>query len=74
MYVKESLRGRGIASEILVQLEDWAKESGFSECVLETGEKQPEAIALYNKSGYIRIPNYGQYATVITSVCMKKKL
>ncbi len=74
MYVKESLRGKGLASGILVRLEDWAKESGFSECILETGKKQPEAIALYIKSGYNRIPNYGQYASVASSVCMKKSL
>ncbi len=74
MYVKESLRGKGIASEILKNLEGWAKELDFSECVLETGQKQPEAISLYYKSGYTRIPNYGQYANVVTSVCMKKEL
>jgi hypothetical protein len=40
--------------------------------ILETGIKQPEAIALYQKSGYTIIPNYGQYTDVATSVCMKK--
>lgn len=72
MYVREDKRGKGIAGKILAELENWAKESGFSECVLETGLKQPEAIRLYQKSGYEIIPNYGQYAGVENSVCMKK--
>jgi hypothetical protein len=41
---------------------------------LETGKQQPEAIRLYEKSGYAYIPNYGQYAGVDNSVCMKKEL
>jgi len=72
MYVREAERGKGIAGKILAELENWAKESDFTECVLETGIKQPEAIALYRKSGYEIIPNYGQYAGVENSICMKK--
>ena len=72
MFVKSERRGRGIAKSILSELETWASELGFSECVLETGLKQPEAIALYRKSGYETIPNYGQYSGVANSVCMKK--
>ncbi len=72
MFVREDERGRGIAGLILTELETWARECGFSECVLETGVKQPEAIRLYQKSGYETIPNYGQYLNVENSVCMKK--
>ena len=50
MFVRENVRGRGIAGKILAELEVWAKEQGFSECILETGVKQPEAIRLYQKS------------------------
>ncbi|MEO6589269.1 MAG: GNAT family N-acetyltransferase, partial [Pyrinomonadaceae bacterium] len=60
--------------KILAELENWAKELNFSECILETGLKQPEAIRLYQKSGYETILNYGQYAGVENSVCMKKVL
>ncbi len=74
MYVREEMRGRGIAGLILAELENWAKESNFTECVLETGKKQPEAIALYRKSGYEIIPNYGQYVGVENSVCMRKSI
>ncbi|MGI8882616.1 MAG: GNAT family N-acetyltransferase [Pyrinomonadaceae bacterium] len=72
MYVREDERGRGIAGKILAELETWAKELDFSECILETGLKQPEAIRLYQKSGYETIPNYGQYEGIKNSVCMRK--
>ncbi len=74
MYVPPEKRGRGIAGQVLADLETWAKELNFTECVLETGKKQPEAIRLYRKSGYETIPNYGQYAGVENSVCMKKAI
>jgi hypothetical protein len=41
---------------------------------LETGKKQPEAIQLYQKSGYHIIPNYGQYAGIENSVCFEKQV
>jgi GNAT superfamily N-acetyltransferase len=72
MFVRADRRGRGIAKSILSELETWANELGFSECILETGFKQPEAIALYQKCGYETIPNYGQYSGVQNSICMKK--
>lgn len=74
MYVLPPLRNKGIAAAVLQQLEQWVKEEGFQSTVLETGLKQPEAIRLYEKSGYNRIPNYGQYAGIENSVCMKKEL
>lgn len=74
MFVRPEHRGNGVAGAVLLELENWARELGFSACVLETGEKQPEAIRLYQKSGYTLIPNYGQYQGVINSVCMKKQL
>jgi putative acetyltransferase len=74
MYVQVEYRGRGIAKAIITELEKWAAESGYSNCVLETGKNQPEAINLYEKEGFSRIPNYGQYVNVPNSVCMKKVL
>lgn len=74
MYVVPQHRNKGIAAEVLKELELWAKEEGYTSTVLETGMKQPEAIRLYEKCGYSRIPNYGQYAGVENSVCMKKEL
>ncbi len=74
MFVQPNFRGKGIAATILSALESWANELNYEHCVLETGKKQPEAIALYQKSGYQIIPNYGQYEHVENSVCMRKSL
>jgi len=72
MYTSPNSRGQGIATIILKELEAWANEMGYKSCVLETGKKQPEAIALYKKNGYAIIPNYGQYAGIENSVCFEK--
>lgn len=74
MYTLPEYRGRGIAAKVLVELEQWAAELSSHSCRLETGMKQPEAIRLYERSGYRKIPNYGQYAGVFNSVCYEKKL
>ncbi|MDP5171273.1 MAG: GNAT family N-acetyltransferase [Bacteroidia bacterium] len=74
MFVLPELRGQGLAVQILEELEAWARELGYTYARLETGKKQPEAIRLYTKCGYQRIPNYGQYENVENSVCFEKKL
>ena len=74
MYVRPDRRGTGIASTVLSELEKWAREEGYEQSVLETGVKQPEAIALYSRAGYKHIPNFPPYVEVKESVCMKKKL
>jgi len=74
MYVLPKYRGKGIAAKILIELELWAKQLNFSKCILETGLKQPEAIALYKKSGYQITENYGQYKGIENSVCFMKNL
>ncbi|MBP1841497.1 GNAT family N-acetyltransferase [Formosa algae] len=74
MYTAEQSRGQGLASIVLSELEQWAKELDYTSCVLETGMQQPEAIALYHKNGYELIPNYGQYANVENSRCFKKHI
>ncbi len=74
MFTLPDYRGKGIASLILKELERWAAEMNYDKCLLETGKRQPEAIALYQKNGYQLIPNYGQYAGVENSVCFEKEL
>jgi len=74
MYVPPSERGKGYATKVLKALEKWAAELGNSRCILETGKRQPEAIALYEKNGYQRIPNYGQYQGIENSVCFEKNV
>ena len=74
MFVHPDYRNKGIAAKIVTALENWATEIGFSATVLETGKKQPEAIALYQKIDYQITTNYGQYVGVDNSVCMTKPL
>lgn len=74
MFTRDAYRGKGIAAEIVSELESWAKELNYKEAILETGIKQTPAIALYQKLNYEVIPNYGQYENVANSVCMKKRL
>jgi putative acetyltransferase len=74
MFVHPDFRGKGIASAVLKELELWASEFNYINCVLETGKNNPKAIALYHKSGYEIIPNYGQYENITTSVCLKKSI
>jgi GNAT superfamily N-acetyltransferase len=72
MFVNPELRGKGIATKVLIELENWVRELNFSKCILETGKRQPEAIRLYQKNGYEIIPNFGQYKNVESSVCFEK--
>jgi putative acetyltransferase len=74
MYVLPGNRKRGIATKVLTELELWAVELSYTKCILETGIKQPEAIAFYKKAGYKLIQNFGQYSGVDTSVCFEKVL
>ena len=74
MYTIPKFRGLGLASKTLIELESWAHELGFAKCILETGKRQQDAIALYKKNKYIVIENYGQYSGVENSVCFEKVL
>ncbi len=74
MYTSPQSRGKGIASLLLLELEQWAVELSYSKCILETGIRQVEAIGLYQKNGYTLIPNYGQYTGVKDSRCFEKNL
>jgi len=74
MFTLPESRGKGIATIVLKEMENWAAEMSCKKCILETGKRQPEAIALYKKNGYISIPNFGQYINVDNSVCFEKLL
>ncbi len=74
MFVLREYRGRGTGLAILKELEQWAAELNYTNCILETGKMQPEAIGLYQKAGYAVVPNYGQYEGIENSVCMAKSI
>jgi GNAT superfamily N-acetyltransferase len=74
MFVKKQHRGKGLSKMVLNELEKWATEKGFQYSVLETSIHFDTACRLYNTSGYSTIPNYGPYAGLADSVCMKKTL
>jgi GNAT superfamily N-acetyltransferase len=72
MFVVTADRGRGVATALLVELEKWSRELGYTACVLETGRNQPEAIAFYQKNNYQLIPPFGGYRDSPNSLCLKK--
>ena len=74
IFVDESVRRLGLGKEIVHRLEEDARKSGFQYAVLETGRIMTGAVALYSKCGYEVIPNYGPYADMPESVCMRRKL
>lgn len=58
MYVVPEARGRGIAQELLVALEDRARDLGYAIARLDTGPKQPHAERMYRAAGYREIGNF----------------
>ena len=74
MFVIQEARGRGLARLILAALEDSARAAGRTRMVLETGVKQPEAIALYTSSGYELVKKFGLYRFDELSRCFGKPL
>lgn len=74
MYVSPNHRQKGYASTLLHELENWAKELGYKKVLLELGNKQPEALKLYESLGYQRRENFGVYKEIKTSLCMEKML
>ena len=74
MYVVPEQRGTGLARRILAELESTAAATGYDLIVLETGLAQPEAIGLYESSGYAPIPGFGHYADSELNRCFAKRL
>ncbi|MEV5510876.1 GNAT family N-acetyltransferase [Streptomyces orinoci] len=74
MFTVEAARGRGLARRILGMLEESARAAGRLRMVLETGLKQPEAVALYLSVGYAPAPKFGLYRHEPYSQCFAKPL
>ncbi|MGH9579036.1 MAG: GNAT family N-acetyltransferase [Terriglobales bacterium] len=74
MFVDPGARGKRIGKRILQHLESLATDEGFTVLRLETGNRQPEALALYERAGYRRTGPFGEYGPNETSVFMQKTL
>ena len=59
---------------MLAHLERTAAEAGAEAMILETGTAQPEAMALYESSGYTPIPSFGYYQHAPLNRCYGKPL
>ena len=74
MYVDPAARGRGAGRALMEALESSLLAHGIGVVRLETGIRQPEAIALYERCGYVRIPPFGDYRDDPLSVFLEKRL
>lgn len=74
MYVVPRAQRAGHARRMLAHLEASARAEGFEALVLETGERQPEAIAMYTSAGYEPIPSFGYYRDSPINRCFARRL
>jgi putative acetyltransferase len=74
MYVCPQFRGLGLGKLMLRHLADYARQQGVAVLRLETGIYQPEAIGLYERCGFQRIPPFGAYQEDPLSVFYEKRL
>lgn len=74
MYVAAAARRRGLARQLLAELERTIAAAGIEQVVLNTGPEQPEAIAMYEQAGYRRIDGFGHYACEPRAVFFGKAL
>ncbi|MPV87879.1 GNAT family N-acetyltransferase [Georgenia ruanii] len=74
MFVAPGHRGRGIATQLLATLEDRARAQEIRTLLLETGVRQPESVALYEKLGFRAVEAYGPHAGNPLSLCYAKAL
>jgi putative acetyltransferase len=74
MFVLPTARGARVGRRILAELERYARQNGLNRLTLVTGARQPDAIRLYEHSGYIRIPSPSEYGDTPIRICMAKVL
>lgn len=74
MYVAPAFRGTGVARALLDAAEGAARARGVARIVLQTGPRQPDAVRMYEREGYRRIPLLPAYRKLTFSICMEKHL
>ena len=72
MFTHPDARGKGFGKTVLLELEQWAKELGYTDLLLETGATFEAAIHLYRKNGFTQVANYDQYKGIKDSICFQK--
>ncbi|GAA3219095.1 GNAT family N-acetyltransferase [Actinocorallia longicatena] len=74
MYVAPSHRGKGVSTALLAGAEEAARALGAARIILQTGDRQPDAVRLYEREGYTRVPVFAPYEWLTFSICMEKPL
>ena len=74
VFVRADHRGQGISKQLMLELEAIARERGASSLILQTGDRQQEAISLYTRLGYVPIERFGAYAPIPFFLCFGKSL
>jgi GNAT superfamily N-acetyltransferase len=74
MYVVPARRGSGVADAVLAALEARADAFGWTDLCLETGDRQPDAVAFYLRRGYAPIERFGPYVQSSSSLCYGRRL
>lgn len=74
MFVNHTARGKGYGRQIVIALENWARELGAEQLILETGKRMPDAVEFYKRLGFDIIDNYPPYVSIENSLCFKKWL
>ncbi|WP_276966577.1 GNAT family N-acetyltransferase [Chryseobacterium sp.] len=74
MFTHPEFRKKGLGSTIVKELAGWAAELNFKKAILETSRNLKSAISVYEKNGFYKISNYGQYVGIEQSVCYEKVL
>lgn len=74
VFVHDAYRGQGLSKRLMLAIEQKAIQLGYKELILETGAALVAAHGLYCSLGFNVIPNYGQYADMRESICMRKYL
>ena len=74
MFVARQARGTGVGMALLASAERTAKSLGAERVILQTGDRQPDAVRRYEQAGYTRIPVFPPYDTIEISQCFGKVL
>lgn len=74
LYVTPEARGTGAATALLDRAEHVARTHGAARLVLQTGDRQPAAVRLYENAGYVAIPVFPPYDEIWFSLCFAKTI